>query len=98
MNTERMICGKVIEALLKAGFAVGLNDGVDTTVKATTDGSEVLAAIQTTEEDYILAYKDGKQVGWAWFVWGNGEEALTDYTVNLEEVLKPVFDWIEAKS
>lgn len=37
---------------------------------------------------------------WVLFIWGNGEEGLTcisDYTVSLEDALKPVFDWIEKK-
>jgi len=37
---------------------------------------------------------------WVWFIWNNGEDGLTcitDYTVSLEDVMQPVFDWIEAK-
>lgn len=95
MNVERTICNRVINALLDAGYTVGVNDGVETTVKEDTSIKGIMQAIQTTEEDYILAYKDGKQVGWVWFVWGNDEDVITDHTTNLTEILEPVFAWIE---
>lgn len=35
---------------------------------------------------------------WIWFIWGNGNwglDAITDYTVSLEDALKPVMEWLD---
>lgn len=91
---ERKICKRLVDVLLDEGYGVGVNDGEDTTVKNSLDAREVMNAIQTTDEDYILVYRAGKRIGWVRMIWSNGTEVLTDYTTNLEDVLKPVNDYI----
>lgn len=85
---EELISKKVVDCLLKAGYAVGVNDGEDTTVKNSTNKHEIHKAMFSTDEDWILAYKDGKQVGWVRLVYGNNTDVICDYTVNLEDALK----------
>ena len=91
---ERKICKRLVDVLLDEGYGVGVNDGEDTTVKNSLDAREVMNAIQTTDEDYILVYRAGKRIGWVRMIWSNGTEVLADYTTNLEDVLKPVNDYI----
>ena len=91
---ERRICKRLVDVLLDEGYGVGVNDGEETTVKNSLDAKEIMSAIQTTDEDYILVYKAGKRIGWVRMIWSNGTEVLTDYTTNLEDVLKPVNDYI----
>jgi hypothetical protein len=88
MKLERRIATQCIAELLEAGYALGVNDGEDTTIENSTDPTALLAAMFTTDEDYLLAFKDGERVGWVRFVYGNsGWDAICDYTMNLEPAL-----------
>jgi hypothetical protein len=85
---EEQIAKAAIEELLSAGYALGVNDGEETTITNSTDKDAVLKAMFTTDEDLLLAYKDGKQVGWVRFVYGNsGYDVINDHTMNLEPAL-----------
>lgn len=89
---EAQIAGRVVDGLLAAGYTVGVNDGEDTTVSRSTDRAEILGALETTGEDYILAYdaESGRRIGWVWLVWGNEEDLITDHTVNLTPIIDPI--------
>ncbi|MEF2146662.1 MAG: hypothetical protein V3573_14545 [Desulfovibrionaceae bacterium] len=86
---ETQIATRVVNSLLDAGYTVGVNDGEEITVRRSTDRTEIMAALETTDEDYILAYDatTGRNISWVWLVWGNDEDLITDYTVNLEPVV-----------
>jgi len=64
---------------------------------------EVLGAMFATDEEYLTVYKlvknrrdprpdmdSWKNIGWVWFVYGDGDGStvVSDYTVNLEPVMK----------
>jgi hypothetical protein len=89
IGLETAIAKHAIAELLSAGFALGVNDGEEVTIKNSIDAAAVLKAMQTTDDDYLLAYRDGKQVGWVRFVYGNsGWDVICDYTMNLEDALQ----------
>ena len=77
---EDAIVGKIVNALLDEQFRVEISD---------QDGGGL----------YIYATDgDGKPSGgfkyWIRLTLGNGRDILTDYTTNLEKILKPVHDFI----
>jgi hypothetical protein len=85
IGLETAIAKHAIAELLSAGFALGVNDGEEITISNSTDAEAVLKAMQTTDDDYLLAYRDGKQVGWVRFVYGNsGWDVIADYSMNLD--------------
>lgn len=90
IKIEIFIAMKVAIALIDAGYKLGVNDGEETTVKNSTNLKEIQNALFTTDEDYLLVYKDGKKIGWVFLIWGNVEHVVSDYTVNLEHVLDPM--------
>jgi hypothetical protein len=47
------------------------------------------AMFSTDEDRLLLDNNDGKRCGWVYLVWGNGADIISDYTTNLEDVLKP---------
>jgi hypothetical protein len=64
----------------------------------------VLAVMFATDDEYLLAYKienaldpnDLRDDAWIRFVYGNdGYNVISDYSVNLEAVLKPVNDYAD---
>ncbi len=100
-DSERRTAVKVIDDLLAAGFSLGVFDGEEITISRSTDGAAILAAMYTTEEDYIKVYPlptEGRMkppaMGWVRFVWGNEDwVAVCDYTTNLEPIMAGVQTW-----
>lgn len=89
---EQLIVKKVITDLLAAGFALTVDDG-DGEGNQLLGVTEVVDAIMNTDEDRLYAYKRGEDkrcFGWILFIYGNdGWDVISDYTTNLEEILKP---------
>jgi hypothetical protein len=50
---EKLIAKQCIADLLAAGWLVSVNDGEETTVLDSTDPETILAAMFTTDEDYL---------------------------------------------
>lgn len=89
---EMNIAGRVVDALMAAGYTIGVNDGEELAVRHSTDRAEIMGALGTTGEDYVIAYdaETGKKVGWVWLIWGNDEDLITDHTTNLTPIIDPL--------
>ena len=94
---EQTIALVTAQALLDAGFLLGVNDGEETTLRYSRDLDKVQAALFTTDEDYLLVYEDADQDDplnvveddradyWVRFVYGNdGWDVISDYLTALE--------------
>ena len=97
---EWFIARRVVTALLEAGYLLSVWNGEETTVKHGNDRAVLISALMTTDEDRILVYHtdcmEYGSIGWVYLVYGNdGWDVVSDYTTNLEDVLKPVFDLID---
>lgn len=86
---ERAIAAQVIHDALAASYTLGVNDGEQTTITGSSDASAVLAAMFTSDEDWLLVYREGKRIGWVRFVYGNyGWDVVSDYTTNLQHIMQ----------
>lgn len=84
-----LIVKAIIQDALKAGYALGVNDGEEIVLDNSADAKAVFAALFSTDEDYLLFRKDGAQAGWVRFVYGNEDwEVVCDHTINLEPIMK----------
>jgi len=96
---ETHILRMTVDALLTITGKVGLCyeddwDG-DLTITAETSWETIQAEAYACDS---CTLRVGSK--WVWFIWDNGEDGLTciaDYTVSLEDVMMPVFDWIEVE-
>lgn len=91
IKCERRIVYKVITDALAAGYMVSVDDGEEVVLLNSVDKAAILAAMFSTDEDrLILTHSDPKiKDGWVRFIYGNdGPDVMSDYTVNLEDVLK----------
>ena len=79
---EDAIIGKVVTALIDEGFRIEASD---------QDGGGLFIY---AAEDGGKKPKDGYNY-WVRLVPGNGADVLSDYTTNLETVLKPVNEFAE---
>ncbi len=90
---ERQIARKAAKDLIAAGYKVAVYDGTEIALAASADVRAVMAAMFSTDEDYLfvltpVAGGKMKRVGWVRFVYGNsGFDVINDYTTNLESVL-----------
>jgi hypothetical protein len=93
---ERKIATAIIESALAAGFSLGVNNGEEITLDNSTDKVKILAALFTTDDDYLLVRRrTGLQpagaftaFGWVRLIYGNdGHDVVNDYTTNLESIM-----------
>lgn len=97
LELERQIATKVVECLIKADFTVSVNDGEEIVLQYSTDVPAILAAMFSTDEDYLLVHdrKSGRSRGWVRLLHGNGVDMISDYTINLESAIKDANDFAE---
>ncbi len=88
IEVEKKIVRCVVEDLLAAGFQVGVNNGEERCLKRSSDINEIIAATFSTDEDWLIACKNGKYIGWVRCIWGNEEDIISDYTTNLESCIR----------
>jgi hypothetical protein len=89
---EKEITVTIVDALLKAGFELQVENG-DSTSRWMIDRANIIQHLYLTDEDRIYVRKadnsDKTSVfGWVYLVYGNdGWDVLSDYTVNLEKLI-----------
>ena len=99
---EREIVGKLVDDVLAAGFriSVSLERGYDTEemLKGSRDKEKIMEEAFAGDDCHIFVHEaegeileEGRIVskGWVYIVLGNdGYDVISDYSVNLEELLK----------
>ena len=93
IELERKVALMAVKGLLKAGFGVGVHDGEATVLKNSFDESAIMNALGATDEEDLIAYKDGKRVGRVNLIWGNLQDVINDYSSNLEDALKDALEF-----
>jgi hypothetical protein len=91
-EAERQIIVLLVEDCLAAGYALGVNDGEETTLEDSTDEEKIFAAMSTTDEDFLILNKRDEageilDKGWIRLVYGNDGYVISNYTVNLEPIV-----------
>jgi hypothetical protein len=87
---ERMIARRVVLDGIRAGYSLSVDNGGDEDeIVKSTKAKDILEAMFATDDEKLYFYKGDTCVGWVWFVYGNdGYDVVSDYTTNLEEVMK----------
>lgn len=92
-KTEILIAMDCVMTLISDGFTIGVYDGQEIVLKNSTNLSEILDKLGSTDEDQLIAYKDGKRFGWIQFVYGNdGWDVIADHSTNLQTILEPIME------
>jgi hypothetical protein len=85
---EQTIALVAAQALLDAGYSLGVNDGEESTITHSRDIGAVQKALFTTDEDYLYGYEAGRTANekdkrpdvWIRLVYGNdGWDVISDY-------------------
>lgn len=105
---ERAILERTVDALLAAGYRIGVSlergyDHDSGMLLGSRDRERIIEEAWAGDECHIFAQPaegplvKGQRVvshGWVFLVYGNdGYDTISDYTTNLEAVLKPVNDY-----
>ena len=81
---ERGVATRLVRAAIHAGYAVSVYDGEEYPVKRSRKERQILAALASTEEDWLVIRDGtGERLGSLRLIWGNdptGEELIADYT------------------
>lgn len=108
---EMGILERTVDALLAAGYRLGVSlergfDHDNGMLLGSRDRAKIIEEAFAGDDCHIFAQpaegplvEDHQVVsdGWVYLVYGNdGWDAISDYTTNLEPVLKPVLDYAES--
>jgi hypothetical protein len=81
---ERGVATRLVRAALHAGYTVSVYDGEEYTVKRSRRERQILDALASTEEDWLVIRNSaGERLGSLRLIWGNdeaGEELIADHT------------------
>lgn len=80
-KAEQTIVRKVLKAVLAAGYSVRVHDGEELHPMTKVE-SEAWDALGNTDIDRLYVHDGDKRVGSILFVWGNGEEIVSDSSWN----------------
>lgn len=78
---EKQIARAVVTAAIAAGYTFGIDNGGDDDEMVKTSAlTEKMNEMFQTDDDRLYLYRNGKTVGWIWFVYGNdGWDVISDY-------------------
>jgi len=87
-NIERRIAKASAQGLIDAGYSVSVFDGEEVAQAPTKDINKIMAALFSTDEDWLFAHDGDRRVGYVMLVYGNdGWDVMADYNTNLETAL-----------
>jgi hypothetical protein len=75
-EVELKIAERLVDDILAAGHTITVNDGEEDTVIKSSSKADIMAALRTTDWDYLKI--DG--IGWIWLIWGNDCDVISDYS------------------
>ena len=88
-KTEARIIKMVAEKAIGFGWSVSVGDGEEWPLKKSKDLDSIFAEVGHTDETHFQFFREDavvgsgyEKVGWVWFVHGNDEDVVTDYTDN----------------
>ena len=88
---EKRIARRFINDAIAAGYTLTVNNGEETPIRNSAECAKILKEMFATDEEYLYVLKDGKAIGWVFFVYGNdGYDVISDYTCNLEPIMQGV--------
>lgn len=83
-NIEYAILRRFVIDAIKAGYSIDVDNGGDEPdLAGSTSVKAVLKAAMETDDEHLILHKDGKRIGWVYFVYGNdGWDVINDYVDN----------------
>ena len=89
-QAERRMRRAVVCGLVRAGYAVTIDNGEAIEVRRSTNAAELMDNLSQTDADRLDCYREGERevAGWVLLVYGNDpSELVADCTMNMESAL-----------
>jgi len=78
---ERQVAEKLVNMVLAKGYTISIFDGEEYRVSVCADRESILRFLQSTDEERLTIWFQGKRLGFVWLVWGNSpDELIADYS------------------
>lgn len=79
-DIEHRIASKFVTLALKAGLSISVFDSEETVLKNSRNKAAIMGAMFSTDDDTLVLHKGGEHIGSVWFIWGNGEDCISDWS------------------
>lgn len=89
IKIEKKIVNDLLKKIVEAGFYVNIDNGGDELYlpKATNNLSTIRKEMNATGIDHLILYTDEKYYGFVTLIYENGEDVISDCSVNLENLV-----------
>lgn len=86
---EKKIVNNLIKKIVEAGFSVNIDNGGDCyeLPKPTNRLKTIQKEIGATGHDNLILFKDDVYFGFVTLIYGNGEDVISDYSINLDHLI-----------
>lgn len=79
----------LISSLLHQGFHLSISDGEEYVIRKSNDRDSIMDVSFSTDEQFIVVYRNGIDFGNIEVIYGNGPVSLiSDHSVSLDDYLK----------
>jgi hypothetical protein len=91
---ENQIVERLVTDILAAGLTVSVYDGEEYPLRHSTDMRAIMDALASTDMDELVLHEPKNaqglrmRKGWVSLVWGNDCDVISDYTTNIEAVMR----------
>ena len=93
---ENQIVERLVTDILAAGLTVSVYDGEDYPLRHSTSLEAIMDALASTDNDELVLHEPMDRCGlrmrkgWVSLIWGNDTAVISDYTTNIEHILRGV--------
>lgn len=93
---ELAILRKLVQALVAAGYAISVDSGgEDYDLSNSRDTEAVMADVFAVDDCILHIIKGREHIGFVRLILDNGPDCISDYSVNLDDIIKPANDYAE---
>lgn len=91
---EEVIVKAIIESALCRGYSISIFDGEEVAIAKSTDPEAILKKMFATDAEELIVYDHHcVRRGTAYLIYGNdGHDVISDHTLGLEAILRPVLE------
>lgn len=97
IKTTPCAAENLVKYLLRTEYQISVGDSEGTLLKRSSSYTDVMETIESVDECYLIAVKDGKKSGWAMIVMDcPPDERVADYTCGPDQPFDAWFEQFEA--
>ena len=101
IEIEQEVVTKVVDAFLAAGYTLQTDLQEERRPECpTSDREAILFEMMQVDDEFLGVFQGGDHltpIGWVRFVYGNdGWDVVSDYSTNLERIMRPINEYADS--